>query len=49
MEWHDGFPVGNGSIGAMLWGDGQPLCLTLDKADLWDLRSDDTYQEHPDW
>jgi len=49
QEWHDGFPLGNGAIGAMLWGDGNPLCLTLDKADLWDLRSDDRYQEHPDF
>ncbi len=48
-EWHDGFPLGNGAIGAMLWGDGNPLCLTLDKADLWDVRSDDRYQEHPDF
>ncbi len=48
-EWHDGFPLGNGSIGAMLWGDGSPLCLTLDKADLWDLRSNDAYLEHPDF
>ena len=48
-EWHDGFPLGNGAIGAMLWGDGSPLCLTLDKADLWDLRSDDRYQDHPDF
>ncbi len=48
-EWHEGFPLGNGAIGAMLWGDGNPLCLTLDKTDLWDLRSDDAYQEHPDF
>lgn len=47
-EWHDGFPLGNGAVGAMLWGDGDPLCLTLDKSDLWDLRSDDAYLEHPD-
>ena len=48
-EWHDGFPLGNGAIGAMLWGGGNPLCITLDKADLWDLRSADAYQEHPDF
>jgi len=47
-EWHDGFPLGNGAVGAMLWGDGDPLCLTLDKSDLWDLRSDDAYLDHPD-
>ncbi|HIM56913.1 MAG TPA: hypothetical protein EYM39_09445 [Candidatus Latescibacteria bacterium] len=48
-EWHDGFALGNGAIGAMFWCDGNPLCLTLDKADLWDLRSDDTYLQHPDF
>lgn len=48
-EWHEGFPLGNGAVGAMLWGDGDPLCLTLDKADLWDLRSNDAHQEHPDF
>ena len=48
-EWHDGFALGNGAIGAMFWGDGDPLCLTLDKADLWDVRSDDAYQQHPDF
>ncbi len=47
IKWHDGFPLGNGLVGAMLWGDGDPLCLTLDRADLWDLRSDNTYQELP--
>ena len=48
-EWHDGFPLGNGSLGAMFWGTGSPLCLTLDRADLWDLRSNDAYQRNPDY
>ncbi len=33
----------------MLWGDGDPLALTLDKADLWDLRSDTGYLDQPDF
>ena len=37
-EWALGAPVGNGHIGAMVWGDGAPLCLTLDRDDLFDLR-----------
>ena len=41
--WQDGFPLGNGFLGAMLWGDGDPLNLTLDCADLWDSRTDDSY------
>lgn len=38
-EWLIGAPLGNGHLGVMLWGDGHPLCLTLDRDDLWDLRS----------
>jgi alpha-L-fucosidase 2 len=48
-EWHEGFPLGNGTLGAMLWGDGEPLCLTLDRADLWDLRHNATYQDDPSY
>ena len=25
LIWQDGFPVGNGFLGAMIWGDGDPL------------------------
>lgn len=46
--WQDGFPLGNGFLGAMLWGDGHPLNLTLDCADLWDSRTDaHAFREHP--
>ena len=32
----------------MLWGDGDPLNLTLDCADLWDLRTDaHSWRDHP--
>ncbi|HCU37301.1 MAG TPA: hypothetical protein DGT21_18270 [Armatimonadetes bacterium] len=48
-RWHEGLPLGNGTLGAMLWGDGGPLCLTLDRADLWDLRGNDAYQSDPDY
>ena len=37
-RWLDGLPLGNGHIGAMMWGDGAPLILTLDKYDCWELR-----------
>lgn len=49
LRWHDGFPLGNGDLGVMLWGDGAPLALTLDKADLWDLRSDESYLDQPEF
>jgi alpha-L-fucosidase 2 len=32
-------PIAGGEIGAMVWGDGHPLILTLDRYDVWDLRS----------
>jgi alpha-L-fucosidase 2 len=31
-------PLGNGMLGALVWGDGRPLKISLDRADLWDLR-----------
>jgi len=35
--WHQGIPLGNGLMGAMVWsGDGH-LRLSIDRADLWDL------------
>ncbi|MCE5241186.1 glycoside hydrolase family 95 protein [bacterium] len=49
LHWHDGFPLGNGALGVMLWGDGAPLCLTLDHADLWDLRCNTDFLDHPDY
>lgn len=36
--WIDGVPLGNGYIGAMIWGNGNPLKITLDKSDLWEIR-----------
>ncbi|HQK23645.1 MAG TPA: glycoside hydrolase N-terminal domain-containing protein, partial [Candidatus Latescibacteria bacterium] len=39
LEWKTGAPLGNGHLGVMAWGDGSPLCLTLDRDGLWDLRA----------
>lgn len=36
--WNTGIPLGNGRIGALIWGDGDPLKITLDKYDCWELR-----------
>ena len=47
--WEYGFPLGNGDLGVMMWGDGNPLKFTLDKADLWDLRSNNDFMTHPDF
>lgn len=49
VRWEEGFPLGNGEFGVMMWGDGNPLAFTLDKADLWDLRCNTDYMMHPDF
>lgn len=36
--WDEGIPLGNGMIGALVWKKGKSLRLSLDRADLWDLR-----------
>ncbi|MEN6533838.1 MAG: glycoside hydrolase N-terminal domain-containing protein [Bryobacteraceae bacterium] len=38
MVWDEALPLGNGMMGALVWGDGHPLKISLDRADLWDLR-----------
>lgn len=38
MTWDEALPLGNGIMGALVWGDGKPLKISLDRADLWDLR-----------
>ena len=36
--WDEAMPLGNGLVGALVWGDGKPLRISLDRTDLWDLR-----------
>jgi alpha-L-fucosidase 2 len=38
MVWDEAMPLGNGLFGALVWGDGKPLRISLDRTDLWDLR-----------
>lgn len=47
--WQNGLPIGNGVIGAMVWGNGHPLKLTLDHVDLWDERMDHRFYQTPDY
>ncbi|MHB0858588.1 MAG: glycosyl hydrolase family 95 catalytic domain-containing protein [Anaerolineae bacterium] len=35
---HDGIPLGNGLFGALLWGAGRDLRITINRADYWDHR-----------
>lgn len=36
--WDEALPLGNGLLGALVWGNGKPLKISLDRTDLWDLR-----------
>lgn len=38
QSWDEGVPLGNGLLGALVWGDGKPLNLSVDCTRLWDLR-----------
>jgi alpha-L-fucosidase 2 len=37
-SWDDGIPLGNGMLGALIWEKDSNLRISLDRADLWDLR-----------
>jgi len=37
-RWDEAVPLGNAMIGALVWQNGDNLRLSLDRADLWDLR-----------
>ena len=37
-RWDDGLPLGNGVLGALVWGGENVLRVSLDRADLWDER-----------
>ncbi len=36
--WDEAIPLGNGMLGALVWKKGENLRISLDRADLWDLR-----------
>ena len=35
---HTGMLLGNATLGAMIWGEGDTLRITVGRADLWDHR-----------
>jgi alpha-L-fucosidase 2 len=37
-SWDEGIPLGNGMVGALVWQKGNNLRMSLDRADLWDMR-----------
>ena len=36
--WDEAIPLGNGTMGLLLWGEGNTLRFSLDRGDLWDER-----------
>ncbi len=47
-RWDEAVPLGNGLIGALLWGRDGLIRLSLDRGDLWDLRETPQFQ-HEEW
>jgi len=41
-KWYDGVPLGNGTVGELLWKKGNSLRFALDRIDLWDLHPVDS-------
>ena len=37
-SWDEGIPLGNGMLGALVWKKDKHLRISLDRADIWDLR-----------
>lgn len=47
-RWDEGLPIGNGLVGALVWGEGRTIRISLDRADLWDTRLPEVFAS-PDW
>lgn len=41
-SWDEGIPLGNGTVGALVWQKDSFLRFSLDRTDLWDLRPSDS-------
>ena len=44
-RWDEGAPLGNGLLGAILWGHEREIYLSLDQATLWDERTPSSCRE----
>lgn len=42
QSWDEGIPLGNATVGALVWKKGDALRFSLDRTDLWDLRPSDS-------
>jgi len=38
ISWDEGLPLGNGTLGALVWGGDSIINISLDRGDLWDER-----------
>jgi alpha-L-fucosidase 2 len=47
-SWDEAIPLGNGMLGALIWEKGNKLRISLDRADLWDLRPMENIDK-PEW
>jgi alpha-L-fucosidase 2 len=47
-RWDEAIPLGNGLMGALIWGDGNPLKISLDRVYLWD-KTRHPNLDHPDY
>jgi hypothetical protein len=52
LEWHfpltyahEGIPLGNGTFGALVWGEGAHVRITVNRADYWDHRGGTVWGE----
>lgn len=43
--WDEAVPLGNGTMGVLLWGESNLLRLSLDRGDLWDERPSKRFTE----
>lgn len=43
--WDEAIPLGNGTMGVLLWGEDATLRLSLDRGDLWDERPSKRFTE----
>ena len=47
-RWDEAIPLGNGMLGALVWHKDGKLRISLDRADLWDLRPVKEF-DHPEF
>jgi len=46
--WDEAIPLGDGMLGALVWEKDKKLRLSMDRADLWDLRPMENFNK-PEW